>query len=76
MTGQTSPTRGEALKISVDLTEDEAKLLGAAADRMGLKPERLVRAVLSDFLGQTRDDFQRTGEWIMRQNKDLYRRCN
>ena len=60
----------------MDLTEDEAKLLGAAADRMGLKPERLVRAVLSDFLGQTRDDFQRTGEWIMRQNKDLYRRPN
>ena len=64
------------MRISVNLSEEEARLLGAAAERLGIRPEGLVRAVLSDFLGEADDETQRVGEWILRQNKDLYRKLN
>lgn len=66
------------MRISVNLSEEEARLLGAAASRMGILPEGLIRAVLSDFLGgaESEDETQRVGEWIFKQNKDLYRKPN
>lgn len=65
------------MRISVNLSEEEAKLLGAAAERLGIRPEGLVRAVLNDFLGQGDDeDTQRVGEWIVKQDKELYRKLN
>lgn len=64
------------MKISVHLTESEARLLGAAAERMGMRPEGLIKAVLSDFLGSAEDEYNRLGSWILRQNKELYRKLN
>lgn len=64
------------MKISVHLTEEEARLLGATAERLGMRPEGLVKAVLTDFLGHAEDEYNRLGQWIVRQNKDLYRKLN
>jgi len=64
------------MRISVNLSEEEARILGAAAERLGIRPEGLVRAVLSDFLGEAEDETQRIGAWVLKQSKDLYRRPN
>jgi len=62
------------VRISVKLSQDEAESLRQTAQRLGVEPEQLARAVLTDLLGQPREEFQKASELVLRKNKELYRR--
>jgi hypothetical protein len=62
------------VRISVELSEQQAERLRSAAERLGVRPEDLARAGVIDLLTQPGEDFQRAAEHVLRKNEELYRR--
>ncbi len=62
------------MKIAVELSADEAELLASTAVRLGVQPEELARATLTDALSQDKDDFRKAAEYVLEKNRNLYRR--
>jgi antitoxin FitA len=62
------------MKITIALSDDQARSLEAAAERFGLQPEQLAQAALSDLLAQPREEFQQAAEYVLDKNRELYRR--
>jgi hypothetical protein len=62
------------MRIVVELSEEEAERLRAAAERLGVRPEDLARAGVSDLLKRPEADFQGALEYVLRKNEGLYRR--
>jgi hypothetical protein len=62
------------VRISVELSEQQAERLRSAAERLGVRPEDLARAGVTDLLTQPGEDFQRAAERVLRKNEELYRR--
>ena len=62
------------MRISVDLSEDQAERLRKAAERLGVRPEDLAKAGVMDLLAQPEADFQKATERVLRKNDELYRR--
>jgi hypothetical protein len=62
------------MRISIELSEEQAKMLRSNAERLGLTTEDLARASLVDLLGQLQDDFKKAASYVMRKNRDLYLR--
>ena len=44
------------------------------AERLGVAPEDLARAVIAELLAAPADDFQAAAERVLRKNEELYRR--
>ncbi len=64
------------MKIAVDLSEDETELLVSTANRLGIHPEELAQAALTDLLNQDREDFRKAAEYVLDKNQELYRRLS
>lgn len=64
------------VKLSIELTEAESSKLREKAQGLGVAPEDLARAALSDLLGNEGEDFQRAAEHVLRKNRELYRRLS
>jgi antitoxin FitA len=64
------------MRISIELSSQQAKILQNAADRLGLKPEELARASLADLMGLLQDDFQKAAAYVLNKNQELYRRLS
>ena len=64
------------MRISIDLSEEQGAVLKQAASRLGLKPEDLARAGLSDMLGFFQEDFQQAAGYVLEKNRELYRRLS
>lgn len=62
------------MKISVELSEEQAERLRSTAERLGVRSEDLARAGVTDLLTQPEEDFQRAAEHVLRKNEELYRR--
>lgn len=62
------------MKITIDLSPAQAERLRHEAERLGLAPEDLARAVLADLLVTREDDFRVAAERVLRKNEELYRR--
>jgi hypothetical protein len=62
------------MKISIELTQEQARIFQSVAERLGLRQEELARAGLVDMLGMFQDDFQKAAEYVVNKNQDLYRR--
>ncbi|MDD2903753.1 MAG: hypothetical protein PHU44_15110 [Syntrophales bacterium] len=62
------------MKISLELSSEQAEILQIAADRLGLKPAELARASLADLLGLLQEDFKKAATYVMQENEELYRR--
>lgn len=62
------------MRLSVELSEEQAQRLRNAAERLGVRPEDLARAGVADLLRQPEEDFQRAAEHVLRKNEELYRR--
>ena len=50
------------MRISVELSEEQAGRLRAIAERLGVKPEDLARAGVADLLRLPGEDFERAAE--------------
>jgi len=64
------------MRISIELSSEQAKILQNAADRLGLKPEELARASLADLMGWLQEDFQKAAGYVLHKNEELYRRLS
>lgn len=62
------------MKISIELSKEQAKIFQSTAERLGLSPEELARAGLADMLGVFQDDFKKAAEYVVNKNQELYRR--
>ena len=62
------------MKLAFDLTPAEAEKLSAEAERLGISPEDLARAALSDLLSAPDADFQDAARRVLTKNRDLYKR--
>ena len=65
------------MTLSIELPENQVEQLRALASRLGISPEELVRAVVSDQLGATsREDFEQVAARLLEKNRELYRRLS
>jgi hypothetical protein len=62
------------MKLSIDLSPALGERLRLEAQRLGLTPEDLARAVLADLLASPDADFNTAAERVLKKNEDLYRR--
>jgi hypothetical protein len=62
------------MKLSIDLSPAQADRLRVEAERLGLTPEDLARAAITDLLAATGEDFKAAAERVLKKNQELYRR--
>lgn len=62
------------MRISVELSDDQAERLRSTAERLGVRPEDLARAGVTDLLTQPEEDFRKAAEHVLRKNEELNRR--
>ena len=62
------------MKVTIDLSPAQAERLRQEAERLGLKPEDLARAAVTDLLAAREDDFEAAAKRVLEKNQELYRR--
>jgi len=62
------------MQFFIDLSPAHAEWLRLEAERLGLKPEELARAVIAGLLTSSDDDFKTAAERVLKKNEELYRR--
>jgi hypothetical protein len=62
------------MKLTVDLSPAQVERLRHEAERLGVAPEDLARALIAELLAAPADDFQAAAERVLRKNEELYRR--
>jgi hypothetical protein len=62
------------MKLAIKLPPAQADKLRAEAQRLGLSPEELARAALSDLLSTPDSEFQVVARRVISKNQDLYKR--
>jgi hypothetical protein len=62
------------MKIAIELPTAQADRLRAEAARLGLSPEDLARAALSDLLSAPDAEFEKAAQRVLNKNDDLYKR--
>jgi len=62
------------MRLSIELSEAEGTRLREEARRLGVEPEDLARAALTDLLQSEDEDFRKAAEHVLRKNEELYRR--
>lgn len=62
------------MKLAIELPPAQADKLRAEAQRLGLSPEELARAALSDLLSTPDSEFQVVARRVISKNQDLYKR--
>jgi hypothetical protein len=62
------------MKLSIDLSPAQIERLRVEAERLGLTPEDLARATITDLLASTGEDFTAAAERVLKKNEELYRR--
>jgi hypothetical protein len=62
------------MKLTVDLSPAQAEQLRQEAERLGVAPEELARAAITDLLATPDQEFARAAERVLRKNEELYRR--
>lgn len=62
------------MKLTIDLSPVHSERLRLEAERLGLAPEDLARAVIADLLATPGDEFKTAAERVLRKNEELYRR--
>jgi hypothetical protein len=62
------------MRLTIDLSPTQAERLRHQAELLGIAPEDLARAVLSDLLATRDEDFQAAAGRVLRKNEELYRR--
>jgi hypothetical protein len=66
--------RGKNMKVSVELSPADTERLRDKASRLGVAPERLAHAAISDLLAREHDDFEAAAKRVLEKNRELYRR--
>jgi hypothetical protein len=62
------------MQFFIDLSPAQAERLRLEAERLGLRPEDLARAAITDLLASPGEEFKAAAERVMKKNEELYRR--
>ena len=62
------------MQLSIELAADQAEKLRQEAERLGVAPDELARAAVSELLAVPDDAFQAAVERVLSKNRELYRR--
>ena len=62
------------MKLAVELPPAEAEKLRAEAERLGVSPEDLARAALTDLLSTPDPAFDAAARRVLAKNRELYKR--
>jgi hypothetical protein len=62
------------MKLAFELPPAQAEKLRTEAERLGLSPEDLARAALSDLLANPDADFHAAASRVLTKNEELYKR--
>ena len=62
------------MKVTIDLSPAQGERLRQEAERLGLTPEDLARAAVTDLLATRADDFEAAAKRVLQKNQELYRR--
>jgi hypothetical protein len=62
------------MEFFIQLSSAQIERLRLEAERLGLKPEELARAAITDLLANTGEDFKAAAERVLKKNEELYRR--
>ena len=60
--------------LPVELTESQIESLRQRAKTLGVSPEQLAAAAVTDLVSQPADDFKAAAIRILSKNSELYRR--
>jgi predicted transcriptional regulator len=60
--------------ITISLSDADLAKLQEMADRNGITPEDLARISIEELLARPDKDFQRTVEYVLKKNEELYKR--
>lgn len=60
--------------ITITLPDDRVLKLKKIATRLNVSPEELVRVSVEELLTRPDEAFQRTVEYVLKKNAELYRR--
>ncbi len=62
------------MKVAFELPVAQAEKLQREAERLGISPSDLARAVLTDLLADRDEDFRTAADRVLLKNAELYRR--
>ena len=62
------------MRITIDLSDEQAAQLRRTAESLGIEPDELAHAVLADLLARPEDDFRKAAECVLQKNKELYQK--
>jgi len=69
-----SGSRGDTMKLAIELTEQQAQRLREGASRLGIEPEQLALAAVTDLIASEGPDFDAAAQRVLDKNEELYRR--
>jgi len=62
------------MRLTIEISPAQAERLRQEAERLGLAPEELARAAITDLLATPDQEFARAADRVLRKNEELYRR--
>lgn len=68
------PRYSTSVKLAFELPPAQADKLRVEAARLGLSPEDLARAALTDLLASSDAEFEAAAARVVAKNRDLYKR--
>ena len=60
--------------ITIPLSDERLQKLKELAKEANVTPEELVRVSLEEWLSRPKEDFARAANYVLRKNRELYRR--
>jgi hypothetical protein len=64
----------EVMKLAFELPPAQAERLQKEADRLGVAPDELARAALTDLLANHDPEFETAARRVLDRNRELYHR--
>ena len=63
------------MKLTIDISENQAAKLTSEAEKLGIGPEALVKAAVVEML-ERKDDFTAAADHVLSKNRELYQRLS
>ena len=64
------------MSIALQLDEHQSQRLEERARELNVDPRKLAKAAVNDLLSRPADDFERTAQFVLNKNRELYRRLS
>lgn len=62
------------MKVTLEIPKEKFSVIEITAQELGLDPTQLMQSLLNDQISTTKEDFERTANYVLEKNKGLYDR--